>query len=174
MEDNFSGIQITRQAETVVGGGGRQYVCVPLIGSSQLDLFSKSDGFPECSVQFGIVDADGGLSLWQTNTSGNAPKPYLVRKSLLSCLCGASPCPRAVSPSCLIQWALLVLLFVVFVSLCQTLQCHNKTAHDFVFVGSSSLIASAGLSTDNRYDGWRDNFVSIPLQSVFSQLNSVS
>lgn len=30
-------------------------------------------------MQFGIVDADGGLSLWQTNTSGNAPKPYLVR-----------------------------------------------------------------------------------------------
>lgn len=30
-------------------------------------------------LQFGIVDADGGLSLWQTNTSGNAPKPYLVR-----------------------------------------------------------------------------------------------
>uniref|UniRef100_A0A3Q2DCI4 Dmx like 1 n=1 Tax=Cyprinodon variegatus TaxID=28743 RepID=A0A3Q2DCI4_CYPVA len=36
-------------------------------------------------------------------------------------------------------------------SLCQTLQCHNKTANDFVFVGSSSLIATAGLSTDNRY-----------------------
>uniref|UniRef100_A0A8C5GTE0 RAVE complex protein Rav1 C-terminal domain-containing protein n=1 Tax=Gouania willdenowi TaxID=441366 RepID=A0A8C5GTE0_GOUWI len=31
-----------------------------------------------------------------------------------------------------------------------TLQCHNKTANDFVFVGSSSLIATAGLSTDNR------------------------
>ncbi|TWW60634.1 DmX-like protein 1 [Takifugu flavidus] len=58
--------------------------------------------------EFGIVDADGALSLWQTNTSGNTPKPYL------------------------------------------TLQCHNKTAHDFVFVGSSSLIATAGLSTDNR------------------------
>uniref|UniRef100_A0A7N9AQC1 Dmx like 1 n=1 Tax=Mastacembelus armatus TaxID=205130 RepID=A0A7N9AQC1_9TELE len=32
----------------------------------------------------------------------------------------------------------------------KTLQCHNKTAHDFVFVSSSSLIATAGLSTDNR------------------------
>ncbi|XP_067270720.1 dmX-like protein 1 [Pseudorasbora parva] len=58
--------------------------------------------------KFGIVDADGALSLWQTSTSGNTPKPYL------------------------------------------TLQCHNKTANDFVFVGSSSLIATAGLSTDNR------------------------
>lgn len=29
-------------------------------------------------LQFGIVDADGALSLWQTNTSGNTPKPYLV------------------------------------------------------------------------------------------------
>lgn len=30
-------------------------------------------------LQFGIVDADGALSLWQTSTSGNTPKPYLVR-----------------------------------------------------------------------------------------------
>lgn len=44
-------------------------------------------------------------------------------------------------------------LTIFFVSLCQTMQCHNKTAHDFVFVGSSSLIATAGLSTDNRYKG---------------------
>ncbi|XP_063050871.1 dmX-like protein 1 isoform X2 [Engraulis encrasicolus] len=58
--------------------------------------------------KFGIVDADGALSLWQTNTTGNTPKPFL------------------------------------------TLQCHNKTGHDFVFVGSSSLIATAGFSTDNR------------------------
>ncbi|XP_057211721.1 dmX-like protein 1 [Triplophysa rosa] len=58
--------------------------------------------------KFGIVDADGALSLWQTSTGGNTPKPFL------------------------------------------TLQCHNKTANDFAFVGSSSLIATAGLSTDNR------------------------
>ncbi|XP_043915100.1 dmX-like protein 1 [Protopterus annectens] len=32
----------------------------------------------------------------------------------------------------------------------QTWQCHNKSANDFVFVGSSSLIATAGQSTDNR------------------------
>ncbi|KAG8516720.1 DmX-like protein 1, partial [Galemys pyrenaicus] len=32
----------------------------------------------------------------------------------------------------------------------KTWQCHNKTANDFVFVSSSSLIATAGLSTDNR------------------------
>uniref|UniRef100_A0A4X2KR61 Dmx like 1 n=1 Tax=Vombatus ursinus TaxID=29139 RepID=A0A4X2KR61_VOMUR len=31
-----------------------------------------------------------------------------------------------------------------------TWQCHNKTANDFVFISSSSLIATAGLSTDNR------------------------
>ncbi|XP_015742863.1 dmX-like protein 1 isoform X1 [Python bivittatus] len=31
-----------------------------------------------------------------------------------------------------------------------TWQCHNKTASDFVFISSSSLIATAGLSTDNR------------------------
>ncbi|XP_069932130.1 dmX-like protein 1 isoform X5 [Oryctolagus cuniculus] len=63
--------------------------------------------------KFGIVDADGYLSLYQTNwkccpVTGSMPKPYL------------------------------------------TWQCHNKTANDFVFVSSSSLIATAGLSTDNR------------------------
>uniref|UniRef100_A0A670JJC7 Dmx like 1 n=1 Tax=Podarcis muralis TaxID=64176 RepID=A0A670JJC7_PODMU len=31
-----------------------------------------------------------------------------------------------------------------------TWQCHNKTASDFVFISSSSLIATAGQSTDNR------------------------
>ncbi|XP_029426818.1 dmX-like protein 1 isoform X2 [Rhinatrema bivittatum] len=31
-----------------------------------------------------------------------------------------------------------------------TWQCHNKTANDFVFVSSSSLIATAGQSNDNR------------------------
>ncbi|KAM9368029.1 dmX-like protein 1 [Phaethornis superciliosus] len=31
-----------------------------------------------------------------------------------------------------------------------TWQCHNKTANDFVFISSSSLIATAGLSSDNR------------------------
>ncbi|XP_066130244.1 LOW QUALITY PROTEIN: dmX-like protein 1 [Saccopteryx bilineata] len=63
--------------------------------------------------KFGIVDADGYLSLYQTNwkccpITGSIPKPYL------------------------------------------TWQCHNKTANDFVFVSSSSLIATAGLSTDSR------------------------
>nr|XP_033784929.1 dmX-like protein 1 isoform X1 [Geotrypetes seraphini] len=31
-----------------------------------------------------------------------------------------------------------------------TWQCHNKTANDFVFISSSSLIATAGQSNDNR------------------------
>uniref|UniRef100_A0A8D0G2K2 DmX-like protein 1 n=1 Tax=Sphenodon punctatus TaxID=8508 RepID=A0A8D0G2K2_SPHPU len=31
-----------------------------------------------------------------------------------------------------------------------TWQCHNKTANDFVFISSSSLIATAGQSTDSR------------------------
>ncbi|XP_068103218.1 dmX-like protein 1 isoform X2 [Hyperolius riggenbachi] len=31
-----------------------------------------------------------------------------------------------------------------------TWQCHNKTANDFVFISSSSLIATAGQSSDNR------------------------
>uniref|UniRef100_A0A665TI97 Dmx like 1 n=1 Tax=Echeneis naucrates TaxID=173247 RepID=A0A665TI97_ECHNA len=85
-------------------GHSQQIICFRSPGNSRVTRIR----FNHQGNKFGIVDADGGLSLWQTNTSGNAPKPFL------------------------------------------TLQCHNKTAHDFVFVGSSSLIATAGLSTDNR------------------------
>ncbi|XP_049618495.1 dmX-like protein 1 isoform X2 [Syngnathus scovelli] len=85
-------------------GHSQQIICFRSPGNSRVTRIR----FNHQGNKFGIVDADGGLSLWQTNTSGAAPKPYL------------------------------------------TLQCHNKTAHDFVFVGSSSLIATAGLSTDNR------------------------
>uniref|UniRef100_A0A665TIK5 Dmx like 1 n=1 Tax=Echeneis naucrates TaxID=173247 RepID=A0A665TIK5_ECHNA len=84
-------------------GHSQQIICFRSPGNSRVTRIR----FNHQGNKFGIVDADGGLSLWQTNTSGNAPKPFL------------------------------------------TLQCHNKTAHDFVFVGSSSLIATAGLSTDN-------------------------
>uniref|UniRef100_A0A8C6LVA4 Dmx like 1 n=1 Tax=Nothobranchius furzeri TaxID=105023 RepID=A0A8C6LVA4_NOTFU len=85
-------------------GHSQQITCFRSPGNSRVTRIR----FNHQGNKFGIVDADGGLSLWQTNTSGNTPKPYL------------------------------------------TLQCHNKTAHDFVFVGSSSLIATAGLSADNR------------------------
>ncbi|XP_055025061.2 dmX-like protein 1 isoform X2 [Misgurnus anguillicaudatus] len=77
--------------------------------------------------KFGIVDADGALSLWQTSTSGITPKPFL------------------------------------------TLQCH-KTANDFVFVGSSSLIATAGLSTDNRNVCLWDTLVT-PANSLVQAFN---
>uniref|UniRef100_A0A3B4YD77 Dmx like 1 n=1 Tax=Seriola lalandi dorsalis TaxID=1841481 RepID=A0A3B4YD77_SERLL len=85
-------------------GHSQQIICFRSPGNSRVTRIR----FNHQGNKFGIIDADGGLSLWQTNTSGNTPKPFL------------------------------------------TLQCHNKTAHDFVFVGSSSLIATAGLSTDNR------------------------
>ncbi|KAF5905311.1 dmX-like protein 1 isoform X1, partial [Clarias magur] len=85
-------------------GHSQQIICFRSPGNSRVTRIR----FNYQGNKFGIVDADGALSLWQTNTSGHTPKPYL------------------------------------------TLQCHNKTAHDFVFVGSSSLIATAGLSTDNR------------------------
>ncbi|KAF4110433.1 hypothetical protein G5714_009685 [Onychostoma macrolepis] len=85
-------------------GHSQQITCFRSPGNSRVTRIR----FNYQGNKFGIVDADGALSLWQTSTSGNTPKPYL------------------------------------------TLQCHNKTANDFVFVGSSSLIATAGLSTDNR------------------------
>ncbi|XP_062399694.1 dmX-like protein 1 isoform X3 [Sardina pilchardus] len=85
-------------------GHSQQIICFRSPGNSRVTRIR----FNYQGNKFGIVDADGALSLWQTNTTGNTPKPFM------------------------------------------TLQCHNKTAHDFVFVGSSSLIATAGLSTDNR------------------------
>uniref|UniRef100_A0AAY4DPT2 RAVE complex protein Rav1 C-terminal domain-containing protein n=1 Tax=Denticeps clupeoides TaxID=299321 RepID=A0AAY4DPT2_9TELE len=85
-------------------GHAQQITCFRSPGNSRVTRIR----FNYQGNKFGVVDSDGSLSLWQTNSSGNTPKPYL------------------------------------------TLQCHNKTAHDFVFVGSSSLIATAGLSIDNR------------------------
>lgn len=32
----------------------------------------------------------------------------------------------------------------------QTVQCHSKQTSDFVFLGSSSLIASGGISTESK------------------------
>ncbi|XP_059910483.1 dmX-like protein 1 isoform X3 [Gadus macrocephalus] len=100
-------------------GHSQQIICFRSPGNSRVTRIR----FNHQGNKFGIVDADGGLSLWQTNTSGTAPKPYL------------------------------------------TLQCHNKTAHDFVFAGSSSLIATAGLSTDNRNVCLWDTLVT-PLNSL--------
>ncbi|KAL1773749.1 dmX 1 isoform X3 [Sigmodon hispidus] len=90
-------------------GHSQQITCFRSGGNSRITRMR----FNYQGNKFGIVDADGYLSLYQTNwkccpVTGSMPKPYL------------------------------------------TWQCHNKTANDFVFVGSSSLIATAGLSTDNR------------------------
>ncbi|KAM6954473.1 dmX-like protein 1 [Aplochiton taeniatus] len=100
-------------------GHSQQITCFRSPGNSRVTRIR----FNHQGNKFGVVDADGGLSLWQTNTSGTTPKPFL------------------------------------------TLQCHNKTAHDFVFVGSSSLIATAGFSTDNRNVCLWDTLVT-PLNSL--------
>uniref|UniRef100_A0A2K6LS88 DmX-like protein 1 n=1 Tax=Rhinopithecus bieti TaxID=61621 RepID=A0A2K6LS88_RHIBE len=89
-------------------GHSQQITCFRSGGNSRVTRMR----FNYQGNKFGIVDADGYLSLYQTNwkccpVTGSMPKPYL------------------------------------------TWQCHNKTANDFVFVSSSSLIATAGLSTDN-------------------------
>ncbi|XP_075864419.1 dmX-like protein 1 isoform X2 [Microcebus murinus] len=90
-------------------GHSQQITCFRSGGNSRVTRMR----FNYQGNKFGIADADGYLSLYQTNwkccpVTGSMPKPYL------------------------------------------TWQCHNKTANDFVFVSSSSLIATAGLSTDNR------------------------
>ncbi|XP_074055713.1 dmX-like protein 1 isoform X6 [Macrotis lagotis] len=90
-------------------GHSQQITCFRSGGNSRVTRMR----FNHQGNKFGIVDADGYISLYQTNWkcclgTGNTPKPYL------------------------------------------TWQCHNKTANDFVFISSSSLIATAGLSTDNR------------------------
>ncbi|KAG9355007.1 hypothetical protein JZ751_001720 [Albula glossodonta] len=105
-------------------GHSQQIICYRSPGNSRVTRIR----FNYQGNKFGIVDADGALSLWQTNTTGTTPKPYL------------------------------------------TLQCHNKTAHDFVFVGSSSLIATAGLSTDNRNVCLWDTLVT-PVNSLVHAFN---
>ncbi|KAM8961070.1 dmX-like protein 1 isoform 2-T2 [Pelodytes ibericus] len=105
-------------------GHSQQITCFRTAGNSRVTRIR----FNHQGNKFGIVDADGFLSLYQTNwkystAAGCPPKPYL------------------------------------------TWQCHNKTANDFVFVGSSSLIATAGQSTDNRNICLWDTLVS-PANSV--------
>ncbi|NWU93298.1 DMXL1 protein, partial [Upupa epops] len=90
-------------------GHAQQITCFRSAGNSRVTRMR----FNYQGNKFGIVDADGYISLYQTNwkccpLTGTSPKPYL------------------------------------------TWQCHNKTANDFVFISSSSLIATAGLSSDNR------------------------
>uniref|UniRef100_A0A4W3JQR7 Dmx like 1 n=1 Tax=Callorhinchus milii TaxID=7868 RepID=A0A4W3JQR7_CALMI len=87
-------------------GHSHQIACFRSSGNSRVTRIR----FNHQGNKFGIVDGDGFLSLWQSNTIalGVTPKPYL------------------------------------------TWQCHNKTANDFVFVSSSTLIATAGQSSDNR------------------------
>ncbi|NWH77570.1 DMXL1 protein, partial [Piaya cayana] len=90
-------------------GHAQQITCFRSGGNSRVTRMR----FNYQGNKFGIVDADGYISLYQTNwkccpLTGTSPKPYLM-------------------------W-----------------QCHNKTANDFVFISSSSLIATAGLSSDNR------------------------
>ncbi|XP_042685336.1 dmX-like protein 1 isoform X2 [Centrocercus urophasianus] len=90
-------------------GHAQQITCFRSGGNSRVTRMR----FNYQGNKFGVVDADGYISLYQTNwkccpLTGTSPKPYL------------------------------------------TWQCHNKTANDFVFISSSSLIATAGLSSDNR------------------------
>ncbi|XP_053557561.1 dmX-like protein 1 isoform X2 [Bombina bombina] len=90
-------------------GHSQQITCFRTGGNSRVTRIR----FNHQGNKFGIVDADGFISLYQTNwkysaAAGSPAKPYL------------------------------------------TWQCHNKTANDFVFISSSSLIATAGQSSDNR------------------------
>ncbi|XP_056393355.1 dmX-like protein 1 isoform X2 [Hyla sarda] len=90
-------------------GHAQQITCFRTGGNTRITRLK----FNHQGNKFGIVDADGFISLYQTNwkysaASGSPAKPYL------------------------------------------TWQCHNKTANDFLFISSSSLIATAGQSSDNR------------------------
>ncbi|KAM4710002.1 dmX-like protein 1 isoform 2-T2 [Discoglossus pictus] len=106
-------------------GHNQQITCFRSGGNSRVTRIR----FNHQGNKFGIVDADGFISLYQTNwkysaTTGGPAKPYL------------------------------------------TWQCHNKTANDFVFISSSSLIATAGQSNDNRNVCLWDTLVA-PTSSLF-------
>ncbi|XP_018412810.1 PREDICTED: dmX-like protein 1 [Nanorana parkeri] len=90
-------------------GHAQQITCFRTGGNSRVTRIK----FNHQGNKFGVVDADGFISLYQTNwkysaATGSPAKPYL------------------------------------------TWQCHNKTTNDFVFISSSSLIATAGQSSDGR------------------------
>ncbi|NXF25131.1 DMXL1 protein, partial [Rhodinocichla rosea] len=109
-------------------GHAQQITCFRSGGNSRVTRMR----FNYQGNKFGIVDADGYISLYQTNwkccpLTGTSPKPYL------------------------------------------TWQCHNKTANDFVFISSSSLIATAGFSSDNRNICLWDTLVS-PANSLVHEI----
>lgn len=106
-------------------------------------LLGCSD-YSEFWLQCGVADGEGFLSLWQVNQTASNPKPYLV---------SSTPHPHITllqtkQPSLSQSWNA---FFILLLCCRQSWQCHSKTCGDFAFITSSSLIATAGQSNDNRW-----------------------
>ena len=83
--------------------------------------------------KFGAADGDGHVALWTLRLGGgSAPhRPFFVR----------------------IRFTFIdfrIRFYWLFLSLWQSHQCHSKGTSDFVFLGSSSILATTGHSSESR------------------------
>jgi DmX-like protein len=74
-----------------------------------------------------VADGDGNVSLWQVGMASSVTRPFFVSFRFIRKIHGS--------------------LNHIFL---QSYQCHNKLASDFVFLGSCSLLATAGHSSESK------------------------
>lgn len=100
-------------------------------------------GFNSQGNKFGVTDGDGNLSLWQVSLTSAGTKPFFVSIQRYgyhySLHASFNRSVYDSKPS-----------FHSFMLSLQSLQTHSKITSDFTFLGSSSLIVTAGQSTDHR------------------------
>jgi WD40 repeat protein len=90
--------------------------------------------FSQHGNKFGVADGDGNLSLFNVGLTSSNYRPFYVCLSL----------------KLLLWFCILNLMLMILFNFSKTFQCHNKVTSDFVFLGSCSLIATTGHSSENR------------------------
>ena len=94
--------------------------------------------FSQHGNKFGVADGDGKLSLFQVGLSTNESRSFFVRIIILKFetrLGGAEGSD---------------VIFSFFFFTFKSYQCHNKVTSDFVFLGSCSMVATAGHSSESK------------------------
>lgn len=128
--------------------GHQQVVCTPRPPGT----FAKVTRcrFSQHGNKFGIADGDGNLSLWQAGLASQCNRSFFV--SLTIGVGVLKLLDRLIN----FEWALTKKFFIHF---SQTYQCHNKGISDFVFLGSCSLVATAGHSSESKNVGLWDTLL---------------
>lgn len=88
--------------------------------------------FSQHGNKFGVADGDGKLSLFQVGLSSSDSRSFFVSNA---CHFFSSSAAR---------------VDILNVSRFQSHQCHNKVTSDFVFLGSCSMVATAGHSSESK------------------------